>query len=151
EFIVTMWNESTTVRLVEDIAASYESRLGHRLVDGPAGGLELAETLYLAPQALLCHDGAADPRFIYANAHAQQLWQRTWTEFIGLPSRLSAEADERSQRATMLARAQRDGYIDDYAGIRVAADGTRFGIKDVTIWTVTDQDGNRVGQAAWIP
>jgi hypothetical protein len=116
----------------------------------PAGPHNVAAALYSAPFAVLAHDAAADPRFVYANLTAQRLWRRDWSEFVGLPSRLSAEPDEREARQRMLEAVARDGYIDDYAGIRVDAAGGRFRISGARLWNVWVGD-ERVGQAVAIP
>lgn len=109
----------------------------------------MAEQLYNAKFALLAHDGGADPVFVYANRTAQRLWRLSWGEFVGLPSRLSAEPDARAVRAAMLARVDRDGYVDDYAGVRVDSRGQRFRIEGACIWNV-EHRGARLGQAARI-
>jgi hypothetical protein len=109
---------------------------------------EWALRAYLAPCVLLAHDGTDDPRFVYANRTAQRLFERNWTDLVGLHSRRSAEPDEQAARARLLARVLRDGYCEDYSGIRVAASGRRFCIADASVWNVLDETGQRVGQAA---
>jgi len=111
----------------------------------------LARRLYTAPFGLLSHDDQADPCFNYANLVAQQLFERSWYELVGMPSRLSAEAPERAERDRFLARVAAHGYIDDYAGIRVARSGRRFRILRATVWNLVDAAGRQIGQAAAIP
>lgn len=41
-----------------------------------------------------------------------------------------------------------EGYIDDYAGVRITADGRRFAIAGATVWNLIDGDGTLHGQAA---
>ena len=65
-----------------------------------------------------------------------------------MPSRLSAEPDLRSERAALMARVTRDGFIDDYSGVRVSATGRRFRIQKATVWNLDDDAGTRHGQAA---
>jgi hypothetical protein len=93
--------------------------------------------------------------FCYANLAAQRLFGFTWREFIGLPSRLSAEAPERVERERLLARVASHGYIDDYSGVRISKSGQRFRIHRATVWNLTDAHGHRLGQAAqfaeWTP
>ena len=48
----------------------------------------------------------------------------------------------------MLARVTQHGYVDDYAGVRIAKDGTRFMIRNATVWNLMDQGGGYCGQAA---
>jgi len=108
----------------------------------------LARKLYYAPFVLVSHGTQADPVFRYANLAAQKLFGYSWDEFISTPSRLSAEPMEREERQKLLDRAARDGYVDDYHGVRVTKDGKRFEIRDTILWNVTDEAGKLHGQAA---
>ncbi|MGV9383648.1 MEKHLA domain-containing protein [Nonomuraea sp. NPDC003707] len=69
-------------------------------------------------------------------------------EFVGLPSRLSAEPDRREDRRALLDAVRRDGFATGYRGQRIAKSGGRFWIEDVTMWNLVDGDGLLVGQAA---
>jgi hypothetical protein len=109
---------------------------------------ELARRLYRAPFALLAHDAGVDPQFIYANLAAQRLFERTWAEMVGLPSRLSAETPAQEERERLLRQVAERGYVDDYAGVRIAKSGRRFRIERATVWNLVDDDGRRLGQAA---
>ena len=64
------------------------------------------------------------------------------------PSRLTAEPMHRDERAEMLRRTSRDGYIDDYRGVRISTTGRRFLIERATVWNVLDTAGQPAGQAA---
>lgn len=101
--------------------------------------------------ALLMHSGGEDPVFQYANARARMLFGYTLEEFRRLPSRLSAEPDQRQERANMLDKAATRGYFEGYCGVRISKDGRRFRIVDAVIWQLRDADGRVVGQAARIP
>ena len=132
-------------RLFDLITGSFRRLLGRELADPAAG----AEWLYhRAPFVVLAHDGGADPRFIYANETAQACFGYSVTELIGLPSRLSAEAEERAARQRLLDRVGRDGFIADYSGIRIAKSGRRFRIENAIVWQLIDADGTHHGQAA---
>jgi hypothetical protein len=109
---------------------------------------ELARRLYRAPFALLAHDAGADPRFTYANLAAQHLFERTWAEMVGLPSRLSAETPAQEERERLLRQVAEHGYVDYYAGVRISKSGRRFRIDRATVWNVVDASGERLGQAA---
>lgn len=100
--------------------------------------------LYDLPAVVLCHDASGDPVFVYANRAAQTLWERSWEQFIGWPSRLTAPESERAERASALASGD---VVFGYSGVRISATGRLFRIHDATVWTVTD-DGLVVGQAA---
>jgi len=103
---------------------------------------------YSAPFVLLSHDEADDPLLTYGNLAAQKLFAMDWQKLAGMPSRKTAEAPERAEREELLRRVAEKGFIDDYAGIRIAADGRRFMIRNATVWNVSDKSGARIGQAA---
>ena len=68
--------------------------------------------------------------------------------FTKLPSRFSAEPDNRAVRAQLLEQVREQGYISNYSGVRIAADGRRFEIKKATVWNLFDDAGRCIGQAA---
>lgn len=129
----------------ELISSSHQRLLGRPLL---APGDDMARRLYEAPFVVLAHDDAPDPVFFYANLAAQALFGMPWEEMVRLPSRLSAEALEREERQRLLDRVARDGYIDDYAGVRISGSGRRFRISGATVWNLLDDDGRMIGQAA---
>ncbi|MFC5724542.1 MEKHLA domain-containing protein [Streptomyces gamaensis] len=109
---------------------------------------EAAEWLYTrAPFGLLVHDTSPVPVFVYANRTALARFAYTWEEFIGLPSRLSAQPGAQQDRDAYLRRVSQYGYATGYRGMRVTKDGRRFWIENVTTWNLTDADGSRHGQA----
>jgi hypothetical protein len=136
--------------LVSPVLENLERLTGRAILPRSRGEspAEWALRAYLAPWVLLAHDGGADPRFTYANRTAQTLFERPWRGFVGLPSRYSAEPDARDARADLLERVRRDGYCDDYAGVRVAASGRRFRISCATVWNLSSESGVHIGQAA---
>ncbi|MFC5069199.1 MEKHLA domain-containing protein [Flaviflagellibacter deserti] len=101
-----------------------------------------------APFVLLAHDGGTDPTFVYANRTAQTLFEYDWNEFVGLPSRLSAELPDRAERQRLLDRVAAKSFIDDYSGIRIAKSGRRFRIERAVVWQLIDGTGVDRGQAA---
>ncbi len=145
-----MTGTSDSLDLVLALLASHRRLLGVDLLpevpDESAD--QTAARRYAAPFVVLAHDYSPDPRFTYANLAAQQLFERRWDEFVGLPSRLSAEAPAREERERLLERVTRQGYIDDYAGVRISATGRRFRIEHATVWNLADAAGRPIGQAA---
>jgi PAS domain S-box-containing protein len=135
------------------LGESYARLLGKPLVpDEELPPAEAARWLYEdAPFGILAHDTQADPVFVYGNLRAQRLFGYTWNELTALPSRLSAEAPERSERQAFLEQVTRDGYVDGYRGVRVTKSGERFWIERATVWQLFDRDGVYRGQAAMIP
>ena len=51
-------------------------------------------------------------------------------------------------REKFLETVKRQGYIDDYRGIRVSNKGRRFEIQKATVWNLLDGQGHYAGQAA---
>jgi len=104
---------------------------------------------------VVSHGTEADPILNYANAAALALWEMTPAQFMQTPSRLTAEPMHRDERARLLERTRRDGYADDYSGVRISATGKRFRIERAIVWNLTDAVGSHRGQAAmfsdWTP
>jgi hypothetical protein len=109
---------------------------------------EAAELLYRAPFVVLSHSNDPDPLFTYANLAAQRLFEMSWQDMVGMPSRYSAEAPARAERQHLLARVAEYGYIDDYQGVRIASSGRRFLIRQASVWNLIDATGTKIGQAA---
>jgi len=123
------------------IVSSFERLTGRRLVVDP-------EDLWTAPRAVVAHGLEADPVFFYGNRMALALFETPASDFVRLPSRLSAEPLAQEERARLLARVSETGFIDDYSGIRISATGRRFRIEHAVVWNLIDETGRRHGQAA---
>lgn len=154
------WLRDSALDLVGWLLDSHQRAFGTPLLAGlgPSSPPRLAaQEVFVADQVVLAHDGAEDPRLIYANAMALRLWRRRWPEMVGLPSRLTAEPGERRARAAALASARRGEALRGYGGIRVDSEGRRFRIEDARLWTLRDGQGRDQGQAAtfanwwWLP
>ncbi len=133
------------------LLASYRHLIGRDLLPNIQNTQNLLLTvreLYFAPFVVLSHDGGEDPVFTYANLTAQILFAMPWHEIVGLPSRYSAEPLVREERQRLLDTVSRQGYIDDYRGVRIARDGRRFEIHQATVWNLRDRTGQIQGQAA---
>jgi hypothetical protein len=109
---------------------------------------EAARMIWEAPFVVLSHGQGPDPILCYGNRAALELFELSWLELTRLPSRLTAEAPDRDERARLLSRVRDWGYIDDYAGVRVSRGGRRFRIEAATVWNLIEPDGLVVGQAA---
>jgi len=133
---------------VSRLLVSFTHWTGKSLIETDAPIAEQARWLFYAPFILLSHNTAADPVLNYANRVALTLFELTWEELIGLPSRKTAEPSEREERERLLATVSRQGYIDDYRGIRVTKSGRRFMIERATVWNLLDDNGAFYGQAA---
>jgi hypothetical protein len=108
----------------------------------------IGQQVYEANFALLSHNTNPDPLFTYANRLALDLFEFSWSEFIGMPSRFSAEPLLREEREHLLTTVAAKGFIDNYSGVRIAKSGKRFLIQQAVVWNVYDPSGNYYGQAA---
>ena len=126
------------------IAESFVRLLGRPLVtaDDPVAAL------WHAPFAVVAHGTEADPLFFFGNRAALAAFETDLDAFVGMPSRLSAEAPLREERQMLLNRVSAHGFIDDYAGVRISAKGRRFRIENAVVWNLIDAEGVRHGQAA---
>lgn len=133
------------VRLLRD---SFRHWTGRTLIDPMVADADCGYWLFEAPFAVLSHGAGADPTFTYGNRQALRAFEISWGELLSLPSRLSAQPDERSMRAELLERVTRYGCIEDYSGVRISRTGRRFLIERATVWNLLDAVGGHVGQAA---
>jgi hypothetical protein len=109
---------------------------------------EAVEKLFFASFVCCSHDEF--DRFNYANKAALQLWEMEWDEFVGLPSTKSADVEDvdvQNERRKLLDEALEKGVVYNYDGVRKSKSGKEFRIKDATLWTMVDRDGDRIGQA----
>jgi PAS domain-containing protein len=124
------------------IADSYCRLTGKSLMPSGMSIEESAKWLYEdASFAILAHNTAPDPVFVYGNRAAQRLFEYEWEELTQLPSRLSAEAPERSERQRFLQRVERDGFVTGYCSLRITKSGKPFRIENATIWQLIDANG----------
>lgn len=119
-----------------------------RLLNKPLATDLSAEQLFNANFALLSHNTDAEPVFNYANQKALDLFEFSWDELIGMPSRLSAESINQQDRERLLAEVTRKGFIDHYSGVRISKTGKRFLIENAVVWNIYDQNQQFYGQAA---
>ncbi|MDG1669547.1 MAG: MEKHLA domain-containing protein [Akkermansiaceae bacterium] len=130
------------------LLGSLKAVTGRDLIDPQAEPLETARKLYEAPFFVASHDTSGDPILTYGNRFAQELFEMSWDEFTSTPSRFTAEAPNREERAKLLAEVTANGFIDNYSGVRISSTGNRFRIKKATVWNLIHPDGSSAGQAA---
>jgi hypothetical protein len=134
---------------------SFQKYLGRELIPRSDDPEDEARRLFEAPFVVVSHGTEEDPVLNYGNRAALKLWEMDAATLTSMPSRLTAEPMHRDERAEMMARALRDGYVDDYQGIRISSSGKRFHISQAIIWNLVNLSGQRVGQAAtfssWTP
>ena len=142
------WLTPGKQHLASCILRSFERAFGRPLLAGGTthDGLQASQLLFRADTVVLAHDGGPDPALIYANAAALQLWERNWADMIGMPSRLTAEPQERAARALMLADALQQHATEGYSGVRISSSGRRFQIHNARLWTLWGPGHQPCGQ-----
>ncbi len=144
----SIWQTDFVVAQTACLARSLKHWTGRELLPGNFLEAELSEKLFFAPFVLVSHGTEADPILNYGNAAALALWEMSWEELTRTPSRLTAEAPNREERAKLLEAVTRRGFIDDYSGVRISKSGRRFRISRATVWNLLTPDGKPCGQAA---
>lgn len=143
------WTEDELQTRARWLLRSYRKWAGEDLIPlASDDDAARAQALFAAPIAVLAHDRQPDPLCIYANAAALAAFELTLAEAPAYATSRTVEPATREERRGALDRADEDGLVRGYSGIRVSTSGRRFRIHDGRIWTVLDDDGRRVGQAA---
>jgi hypothetical protein len=142
------WQTDFVIAHTQILARSLKHWTSRDLLPGNFSAAELAERIFHAPFVLVSHGIEADPVLNYGNASALALWEMSWAELTRTPSRLTAEAPNREERARLLAAVTARGFIDDYSGVRISKTGRRFKISRATVWNLLTEDHKPCGQAA---
>jgi|SRR5581483_5618221 len=142
------WTEPAMVSWGQFLLDSFRHWTGCELMERMGAWRDQAQVLFTAPFVVVSHGNEEDPVLNYGNRTALQLWEMTWEQFRGTPSRLTAEPLNRAERAHMLAQAAARGFIDNYRGVRISRTGRRFLMENAIVWNVIDADRKKLGQAA---
>lgn len=149
------WEQHDWIDLTQHLLDSYRHLIGCELIDRQNSAAADAESLFQVPFVVVAHGTQPDPLLCYGNATALDLWEISIPTLLKTPSRETAEPVHRDERRHLLERTARDGYVDDYRGIRISTTGKRFLIERAIVWNVEDSEGKRIGQAAtfdtWTP
>ena len=137
-----------TIRLSQIILNSFQKLVGRELSSRAGSPSAQAANLFDLPDVVVAHGTESDPILCYGNQAALDLWETDIESLLKMPSRKTAEPKERSDRAEMLKRGSELGYIADYCGVRISTTGRRFRITNALIWNLTNEFGQRLGQAA---
>ena len=130
------------------LASSYHAVVGRPLISGV---LEPSvDEILTADFALLSHGTEADPLFNFGNDLALTLFELSFEDFVRLPSRKSSGQTRDEDRIRLLDEVTRNGFVENYSGVRVSASGRQFEISDAVVWNVIDYGGVHRGQAARI-
>lgn len=130
------------------LASSYAHLTGKPLFNVEYAPADVPRALFEAPFGLVSHNTDPVPIFNYGNQAALAAFELSWSKFIQLASRDSAETVVQADREVLMDKARQDGFIDNYRGIRISSSGRRFWIERATIWNVVDGAGTYRGQAA---
>lgn len=144
----TPWRDHKWVAHTQILLDSYFRWVGEPLLPRVGSADDQAAALFHAPFVVVSHGTQTDPILNYGNAVALKLWEVDIPTLLTMPSRLTAEPLHRDERARLLERTARDGFVNDYRGIRISATGKRFLIEQATVWNLVSPTGEPVGQAA---
>ena len=142
------WQEDNWIEQTQILLNSYHRFLGEELIARDGSDEDQSRALFEASFVVVSHGTQADPILNYGNQTALDLWEMDLESLLQTPSRMTAEPVHRDERARLLERTSRDGFVDDYRGIRIASKGRRFLIEKAIVWNLVNDVGDRVGQAA---
>lgn len=142
------WQHHDWVAHTQIMLNSFRFFVGRELIERTGNAEEEARIVFEAPFVVVSHGTQDDPILNYGNKTALTLWEMEIPTLTSTPSRLTAEPMHRDERAQLMSRAARDGFVDDYRGIRISRSGKRFLIERAIIWNLVNPEGHRVGQAA---
>lgn len=142
------WQEDNWIEQSQILLNSHRQFLGEELIARDGSDEDQSRALFEAPFVVVSHGTQDDPILNYGNQVALNLWEMDLETLLQTPSRMTAEPVHRDERARLLERTSRDGFVDDYRGIRIASTGRRFLIEKAIVWNLVNDQGDRVGQAA---
>ncbi len=137
-----IWKTDFAIAQAACFARSLKYWTGRELLAGVSSPTDLARKVFEAPFVVVSHGLEADPILNYGNRTALALWEMSWEELTRTPSRLTAEAPNREERARLLAAVTAHGFIDDYSGVRISKTGRRFRIARATVWNLLRKTAN---------
>ena len=120
-----VWQTDFVIAHTRVLDCSFRKWTGRDLLPGVSDPVKLAQKVFEAPFVLVSHGTEADPVLNYGNASALALWEMSWEELTRTPSRLTAEAPNREERARLLEAVTARGFIDDYSGVRISNGGRK--------------------------
>lgn len=142
------WQEDNWIEQSQILLNSYRQFLDEELISRDGSDEDQSRAMFEAPFVVVSHGTQDDPILNYGNEVALNLWEMDLETLLQTPSRMTAEPVDRDERARLLQRTLRDGFVDDYRGIRIASSGRRFLIEKAIVWNLVNDAGDRVGQAA---
>ena len=120
------WLEDNWIDQTQILLTSYRRFVGVDLLARDGSDQDQSRALFEAPFVVVSHGTQTDPVLNFGNQAALDLWELKLETLLKTPSRMTAEPAHRDERARLLERTSRDGFVDDYRGIRIASTGRRF-------------------------
>ena len=142
------WQKQEWIDHTQILLNSYRRFVGRELMPSTGTPEQQSQAMFEAEFVVVSHGTQVDPILNYGNQSALDLWKMDLETLLRTPSRMTAEPVHRDERARLLERTSRDGFVDDYRGVRIASTGRRFLIEKATVWNLVNKIGERVGQAA---
>ena len=145
------WLNKESLKRISLLLDSYNDSFGEPLVTFPTSMPSLIEkgiVVFNLEFPVIAHDASEDPRIIYANKSALQLWGRDWNKMIGIASKLTTPIEERHHRKKILNDVTKNNPIKNYKGIRMNSKGEKFAIQNARIWNLENKKEGTCGQAA---
>ena len=142
------WMNATIVEWTQQLLDSHRHWIGRELIERQGDREFQTRALFHSSMVVVSHGTEADPLLNYGNQAALDLWELTWEQLLKMPSRLTAEPVNRTEREWLLEQARRRGFIDTYRGVRISGTGRRFLVENALIWNVLDARQQPIGQAA---
>ena len=105
------WSESRIVEWSHRLLESYHYWIGQDLIDRAGDRKAQALRLFEVSVVVVSHGVEPDPILNYGNQAALDLWELSWEQFIQTPSRLTAEADDRTERRTDVDASKGQGLL----------------------------------------
>jgi len=100
--INSIWQTDFVIAHTQMLAGSFRKWTGRDLLPGVFNPAGLSRHVFEAPFVVVSHGTESDPVLDYGNQSALALWEMSWEEFTRTPSRLTAEAPNRDERARLL-------------------------------------------------
>ena len=142
------WRERSVIKHCQLVANSYRYWTGKEIVENISNEEDLSFQMYHAPFVILSHGKEDDPVFNYGNLKSQELWEVSWENLVGMPSRYSAEPMEEARRWELIKLGRERGVSYIEKALRISTLGNRFYILNVLLFNLINEDEEFCGQAA---
>ncbi len=143
-----IWQRPEIISHTQRLLNSYRRWVGRELIARGGSVADQSLAIYEAPFVVVSDGLEESPIFNYGNLTAQKLFETDWQNFTRIPSRQSAEVVHQAERERLRDQVTKNGFIDNYRGIRISTTGKRFWIEQAIVWVVVDEAQKPIGKAA---